>query len=102
MAKIKADMMRWWSMPHHRCLSGSRQLLPFFSIAPKPTNNVAPLMLMKCHCRHRLHVIVTAARSKERWVSILQRHHHRAGPPILPQDVALDIPFLSAMKSANL
>ncbi len=102
MAKNKADVMRWWSTPHHRCLSGSRQSLPFFSVAPKPTNNVAPLPLMKCHHRHRLHVIIAAACSKECWVRILERHHHRAGPPILPQDVALDLPFLSAIKSANL
>ncbi len=42
MATNKADVMRWWSMPHHQCLSGSRQLLPFFSLTPPPTNNVAP------------------------------------------------------------
>jgi hypothetical protein len=57
---------------------------------------------MKCHHCHQLHVIVAAVRAKERWVGVVQRHHRRAAPPLSPQDVALDLPSLSAMKSANL
>ncbi len=42
MATNKADLMRQWSMPHYWCLSGSRQSLPFFNLAPLPTNDAAP------------------------------------------------------------
>jgi len=64
-----------------------------------------PLPPMKCHYRHRhrLHVIVAAARAKERWFGAMRRHHRRAGPPSSPLDGALELPSRSrsAVKSAD-
>ena len=60
-----------------------------------------PLPPLKCRHCCLLHVTVTAPLAKELWVCAIQRHHHRAGPPLSPLDRALDLPFLSAVKSAN-
>ncbi len=67
-------------------------------------NNTAlpPLLQMKCHCCHPFHVIVAAASPKEHWVGAMGCHHCRVGPPLSQLDGTLDLPSLSAVKSANL
>ena len=41
---------------------------------------------MKWHHHFLLHVTVTAARAKELWVCVAQRHHRRAEPLLSPLD----------------
>ena len=62
---------------------------------------LSQLLPMKCHHCCLLHVTFTAVCAKELWVHAAQCHHRRAGPPLSPQDGALDLPSLSAVKSAN-
>jgi hypothetical protein len=64
-------------------------------------HNVAPPPANEVYCCCRLHVIVARARSKERWISAVWRHHRRSGPPASPLDGALEVPSQSAVKSAN-
>ena len=66
------------------CPPSALRLRGHHNVAPPPANEV--------YCRCRLHVIVAAARAKERWISTMGRHHRRAGPPASPLDGALELP----------
>ena len=74
-------------------------LLQHCASADNTTSPPPPANEVYCHCR--LHVIVAAARAKERWIVAMWRHHRRAGSPSSPLDGALELPSLSAVKSAN-
>ena len=71
--------------------------------ASADNTTLPPLPQMKSHYRHRrrLHVIVAAARAKERWFGAMRGHHRRAGPTSSPLDGAFELPSRSAKKSAN-
>ena len=62
---------------------------------------LSQLLPMKCHHCCLLHVTFTAVCAKELWVHAAQCHHRRAGPPLSPQDGALDLPTRCAVKSAK-
>ncbi len=95
---------RWrWSTPHHCHLSSGCQLLPSFSLRLHGQYDIAPPSANEksLSYRHQFHVIVAAARAKERWFGAMRGHHRRAGPTSSPLDGAFELPSRSAKKSAN-